>query len=147
MISIRQKTPDYCFVACVASALLDEGYNKLQDLIVERFAAELKEPAVKKTGVPTWPGTEKILKELALAVKVHFDQRPIEDAIKFLKSERKMAQWIFINTNRQGYHVVRLSEVRDDGITVMDPTDGTMKNWSWQDFRKEYYALVIRNWE
>ena len=33
--AVRQKTDNHCFVACVASALLDEGYDKLQDLIVD----------------------------------------------------------------------------------------------------------------
>jgi hypothetical protein len=41
MVRVRQKNPDYCFVACLASALLDEGYDKLQDLIIERFPNEL----------------------------------------------------------------------------------------------------------
>jgi hypothetical protein len=57
-----------------------------------------------------------------------------------------MAKWIFINTNAGGYHLVRLSAVRNGGITVMDPIDGTMKDWTWPQFRTEYYALVVRDW-
>jgi hypothetical protein len=48
MLEIKQKTGDYCFVAYIASALLDEGYDKLQELIVERFPTELQS---KKRGV------------------------------------------------------------------------------------------------
>ena len=162
MTSVRQKTPDYCFVACIASALLDEGHDKLQDLIVERFPKELKHspsfvgklfarfrrrglPA-RKIGVPTWPGTETVIKKLGLAVSVSFYRPVVEEAIEFLLIQRHMAQWIFINTNAHGFHLVRLSEVRDDGITVMDPTDGCFKTWDWSAFRTEYYALVVRDW-
>src|SRR5438876_589107 len=117
MIPIRQKTPDYCFVACLASALLDEGYDKLQDLIVERFPNELKQAAPQKVGVPaTWSDSEKVMKQLGLAVIANFHKWPVQDAISFLKSNKHMAKWIFINTNAGGYHVVRLSEVRDDGV-------------------------------
>jgi hypothetical protein len=148
MTPIHQKTPDYCFVACVASALLDEGYDKLQDLIVERFPNELKQPSPQKVGVPaTWSNSERVIKQLGLAVTANFHKWPVEEAINFLKANKHMAKWIFINTNAKGYHLVRLSEVRDAGITVMDPTDGTIKDWTWPQLRKEYYALVVRDWK
>jgi hypothetical protein len=125
---VRQKTPDYCFVACLASALLDEGYDKLQDLIVERFPNELKQPPPQKVGVPaTWPDSERVIKQLGLAVTVTFQQQSVQDAINFLKSNKHMAKWIFINTNAGGYHLLRLSSVRDGGLTVMDPIDGKIK--------------------
>jgi hypothetical protein len=148
MISVHQKTPDYCFVACVASARLDEGYDKLQDLIVDRFPNELKQRPPGKIGVPaTWSDSERVIKELGLAVTVNFHQWPVQQAIDFLRKEKHMARWIFINTKAQGFHLVRLSEVRDDGITVMDPSDGCLKTWSWSEFQTEYYALVVRDWK
>ena len=148
MVRVRQKTPDYCFVACVASTLLDEGYDKLQDLLVDRFPNELKQPPPQKIGVPpTWLDSERVIKQLGLAVTVTFQQRSVQDAINFLKSNKHMTKWIFINTNAAGCHLVRLSAVRNGGITVMDPIDGTMKRWTWTRFRREYYALVVRDWK
>jgi hypothetical protein len=162
MIPVRQKTPDYCFVACLASALLDESYDKLQDLIVERFPRELKHsatffdklfawlqpPRAQKIGVPaTWPDSQRVVKKLGLAVSVSFYRPPVQEAIDFLRREKHMAQWIFINTNAQGFHLVRLTQVTDDGITVMDPSDGCFKTWDWAAFQTEYYALVVRDWK
>ena len=149
MIAIRQKTPDYCFVACVASALLDNGYDKLQDLIVQRFATELLPPRAQKIGVPPdWAANEKIFKELGLATKPSFQRIPVKDAIEFLKKNKHRPQQIFINTNSGGeLHLVRLSEVRDDGITIMDPAadpaDKDVGRWDWVKFEAEYYFLVI----
>jgi len=48
---VRQKTNNHCFVACVASALLDEGYDKLQDLIVDGLPSGLGKDTPDKSGV------------------------------------------------------------------------------------------------
>ena len=60
METMFQKTGDYCFIACVASTLLepgneyllkkicydhtqvDENYNRLQDLILDTFPVQLQ---------------------------------------------------------------------------------------------------------
>src|SRR5213080_2232806 len=90
---IRQKTPDYCFVACVASALLDEGYDKLQDLIVDRFSDQLKQPSTEKTGVPgKWEDNQRIFEGLGLADKVTFQQPCVAEAMDLLKKQRRTAQ-------------------------------------------------------
>jgi hypothetical protein len=145
MIPIVQKTPDYCFVACLASALLDEGYDKLQELIVDRFPGELKAPPPAKIGVPpNWADNPKIIKGLRLSDTVKFDQPAAKDAIDFLKKNKHLAQRIFINTNGHGggFHCVRLWEVRDDSVTVMNPTNGKFEVWNWPQFEAKYYALV-----
>jgi hypothetical protein len=149
MIAIRQKSPDYCFVACVASALLDEGYAKLQDLIVARFPDQLQKPPPAKIGIPPeWLHAETVFKELGLAVKANFHQWPVQEAIDFLKNERRMARWIFINTkDHEQFHLVRVSEVRDHEVIVMDPSDGSFPHWSWSQFEAMYYALVVCDWK
>jgi ABC-type bacteriocin/lantibiotic exporter with double-glycine peptidase domain len=148
MIPVLQKTPDYCFVACLASALLDEGCDKLQDLIVNHFPDELKRSPPQKIGVPSnWQDNEKIFKGLGLASKVTFEQPSAKQAIDFLKNQTRTPQRIFINTNGHGggFHCVRLYEVRDEGVTIMDPIDGRFKKWSWPEFETQYYALVVRS--
>src|SRR5437867_13398404 len=50
--AVRQKANDHCFVACIASALLDEGYDKLQELIVNGFPSGLGKDSPDKSDVP-----------------------------------------------------------------------------------------------
>lgn len=147
MIAIRQKTGNYCFVACVASALLDEGYDKLQDLIVDRFPNELRKNSPDKSGIPErWEDLQKVFERLTLAASVRRESKPTHEARSFLTSNKHMARWIFIETTSQGTHCVRLFEVRDNGVTVMEPSDGIFKQWTWEEFEKEYHALVTLHW-
>jgi len=155
---VRQKTNNHCFVACVASALLDEGYDKLQDLIVDGLPSGLGKDTPDKSGVlkafadveavlkgsVRWPRREGLLN---LAVSVKRELMPAHDAKKFLMSSRDMARWIFIETTPQGSHCVRLCEIRDDGITIMEPMDGNFYPWTWPQFEKEYRALVFLRWQ
>ena len=145
--AMRQKTANYCFVACVASALLDEGYNKLQDLIVDRFPSELGKDS-EKPGVPKqWTDVQAVIKGLNLAVSVTRDhQNAPAEARNFLVMNKHRARWIFIETTPQGTHCLRLCEIRDDGVTVMDPVDGNFSQWTWAKFDGEYHALVVLHW-
>ena len=155
--AVRQKTNDHCFVACIASALLDEGYDKLQELIVDGFPSGLGKDSPDKSGVPKeFTDVEAVLKgsvrwprrhgSLNLAVSVKRELMAAHDAQNFLMSSRDMARWIFIETTPPGTHCVRLCEVRDDGVTIMEPTDGNFHDWTWAQFNNEYYALVRLNW-
>jgi hypothetical protein len=147
LMAIRQKTGNHCFVACVASALLDEGYDKLQDLIVDKFQTELRKDSPDKSGAPKeFTDVEAVLKGLNLAVSVTRDLRPAQEAKHFLMDNRHMASRIFIETTPQGTHCVRLCEVRDDGVTVMEPNDGDFHPWTWAEFEKEHHALVLLHW-
>jgi hypothetical protein len=146
LTAVRQKTGNHCFVACVASALLDEGYAKLQDLIVDRFQVELRRDSPDKSGVPKeFTDVEAVLKGLNLAVSVTRDLRPAHEAKSFLMDNRHMASRILIGTT-PGTHCVRLCEIRDDGVTIMEPNDGNFHPWTWAEFENEYRALVLLHW-
>ncbi len=133
--AVRQKTDNHCFVACVASALLDEGYDKLQDLIVDRLPSGLGKESPDRSGVlKAFADVGAVLKGSVrwpqrhgssnFAVSVKRELMPAHDAKKFLMSSRDMARWILIETIRQAKHCVRLCEIRDDGVTIMEPMDG-----------------------
>src|SRR5438128_8808122 len=91
---IRQKTNNHCFVACVASALLDEGYDKLLDLIVDGLPSGLGKDSPDRSGVPKeltdveavltgsvrWPRRHN---SLNLAVSVKRELMAAYDAKKF----------------------------------------------------------------
>jgi hypothetical protein len=127
--------------------LLDEGYDKLQDLIVDRFANELQKNSPAKSGIPEkGEDLQKVFVGLRLATSVTRDRKPTNEAKSFLISNKHMARWIFVETTPQGTHCVRLSEVRDNGVTVMEPSDGSFKPWTWEEFEKEYNALVTLHW-
>src|SRR5438034_11771642 len=123
--AVRQKANDHCFVACIASALLDEGYDKLQELIVNGFPSGLGKDSPDKSDVPKqFTGVEAVLKgsvrwprrhgPLNLAVSVKRVLMAAHDAQNFLMSSRDMARWIVIDTTPQGTDRGRPLEVRDD---------------------------------
>jgi hypothetical protein len=156
--AVRQKTNDHCLVACIASALLDEGYDKLQELIVDGFPSGLGKDSPDKSGVPKqFTDVEAVLKgsvrwprrhgSLNLAVSVKRELMAAHDAKNFLMSSRDMARWILIETIRQAMHCVRLCEIRDDGVTIMEPMDGNFYPWTWPQFENEYRALVLLRWQ
>jgi hypothetical protein len=102
LTGVRQKTGNHCFVACVASALLDGGCDKLQELIVDGFSSGLGKDSPDKSGVPKeFTDVEAVLKGLNLAVSVTRDLRPAQEAKSFLMSSRDMARWILIEMTLQ----------------------------------------------
>jgi hypothetical protein len=159
MVRMEQKTGDYCFVACVASALLDEGneklledigykreehdenYNRLQDLIVSKFPQELQRDG-SNPGIPKkHDDVKKVLVGLKLATSVEWKQISANEAKKYLLNNKHKTKSIFIAPNPT--HCVRLSEISDDGVTIMDPTEKDFKKKSWNDFEMEFYALTV----
>jgi hypothetical protein len=143
VIYVPAKTGDYCFVACVASALLeDNGYAKLQDLIVDRFPAELRK-GTPQAGVPTnWDDLEAVIRGLNLAASAERKDVSADDAKDILLKNKHMARWIFIETDPTGTHCVRVREISDDGISVMDPADSEPQ-WDWAEFKAKYRSLVL----
>src|SRR5213076_1642503 len=109
---VRQKTNNHCFVACVASAFLDEGYDKLQDLIVDGLPSGLGKDSPDISGAPKeLTDMEAVLKgsvrwpqrhgSLNFAVSVKQELMAAHHAKKLLMSSRDMARWIFIETTPQ----------------------------------------------
>jgi hypothetical protein len=149
---------NHCFVACVVSALLDEGYDRLQDLIVDGLPSGSGKGSPDRSGVPKeltdveavlrgsvrWPRRHD---SLNLPVSVKRELMAVHDAKKFLMSSRDMARWILIETTLRGTHCVRLCEIRDDGVTIMEPNDGNFHPWTWAEFENEYRALVLLRWQ
>src|SRR5437016_13696640 len=102
---VRQKTNNHCFVACVASALLDEGYDKLQDLIVDGLPSGLGKDTPDKSGVlkafadvgavvkgsERWPRREG---SLNLAVSVNRVLMPAHHAKMFLVSSKNVVRLV-----------------------------------------------------
>jgi hypothetical protein len=147
MTPIRQKTGNYCFVACVASALLDEGYDKLQDLIVDRFPTELRKESPDNSGIPEeFTDVEAVITGLNLAVSVTRWVLAPHDARGFLLENKHMARWIFIATTPTCTHCVRLREIRDDGGTSMEPADCNFNDRTWAQFNEQYRALIRLKW-
>src|SRR4029453_853430 len=114
--AVREKNVNHCFFACVVSALLDEGYDRLQDLIVDGLPSGSGKGSPDRSGVP---------KELT-------------DGEAVLRGS---VRW----PARQ--HCVRLLEMRDDGVTIMEPNDGNFHPWTWAEFENEYRALVLLRWQ
>ena len=156
--AVRQKTVNHCFVACVVSALLDEGYDRLQDLIVDGLPSGPGKGSPDRSGAPKdLTDVEAVLKgsvrwprrhdSLNLPVSVKRELMAAHDAKKFLMSSRDIARWILIETTLQGTHCVRLCEICDDGVTIMEPMDGNFYPWTWPQFENKYRALVLLRWQ
>ena len=144
MKGVQQKDGNHCFVACVASALLDGGTNTSQESIVEKFPVELQKDSSDKSGVPkNWSAVETVITGLGLAKSVERKQVLAADAKVFLTGNKNMAEQTFLETTKQGTHCVRLCEIRDDGVSIMEPMDGKIWPWDWATFEREYHALVI----
>jgi hypothetical protein len=116
----------------------------LQDLIVDMFPSELQKSSPDKRGVPKdWADAEAVIKRLKLASSVERKELQKQDARRFLLENMQLARSIFIETTPQGTHCVRLCQIRQDGVTIMEPMDGKFWPWGWALFEGEYRALVI----
>jgi hypothetical protein len=117
---------------------------KLQDLIVDMFPSELQENSQGKRGVPKdWADAEAVIKHLKLATSVERKQLKKQDARSFLLENMQLARSIFIETTPQGTHCVRLCQISEDRVTIMEPMDGKFWPWDWASFEHEYRALVV----
>jgi hypothetical protein len=149
MIAVKQKTANYCFVACVASMLLDQGDNEkpddLQDSIVTQFPTDLRKNHPEKSGSPPerdFGSVIRVVTGLGLATTASWVMPPFAEMTTFLRNNIHLAQRIFVIIPCPGFHCVRLSEVTDTSIEVMDPHDGQFHHWAWDTFQGNYYALV-----
>jgi hypothetical protein len=71
---------------------------------------------------------QEVFEKLSVVLNAHFDQRSAQEAIALLKNERNKARWIFINTKDRGeFHLVRVSEVKDDKVVVINPSVGVFE--------------------
>jgi len=149
MIAVKQETPNYCFVACVASMLLDQGTardaERLQQEIVAQFPTELRKHHPEKSGSPPeddFDSVNRVVTGLGLASRASWDMLAFDHATSFLKENRDWAHRIFIIIRYPGFHCVRLSRVTNESIEVMDPHQGQFDNWTWDSLRDKYYSLV-----
>lgn len=164
MIKVKAKNPEtYCFVANLASMLLDKGneillqnleYDKskdneyfhgLQDKIIDQFPTELNSPD-RKRGISSehFPEIEKIFMDLGL-VKYPPQWLKVNDpdgAKKYLLANKEIAENILIYIN-DGGHCMRLNKVDENGISVMEPGLGKIIPKNWGEFRKYFYSIYV----
>jgi hypothetical protein len=119
----------------------DDGYAKLLD----SFPAELRK-GTPQAGVPTnWDDLEAVIRGLNLAASAERKDVSADDAKGILLKNKHMARWIFIETDPIGTHCVRVREISDDGISVMDPADPESQ-WDWAEFKAKHRSLVLIHW-
>jgi hypothetical protein len=117
---------------------------KLQDLIVDMFPSELQKNSPDKRGVPKdWADAEAVIKHLKLATSVERKELKKQDARSFLLQNMQLARSMFIETTPHGTHCVRLCQISEDWVTIMEPMDGKFWPWDWALFEREYRALVV----
>ena len=165
MKPVKQKEQDYCFIACLTSTLLDSvhmqlidalGYNlhqdneyshDLQELIMNTFPDILQKDGIRPGIIEKFEDVKKIFMELGISSNVNWKycvyDKPenIEMALAFLKNPEEIPERIFIHVNSGG-HVVRLNEVNEFGVRIMEPGYGDFVNWTWCDLRASYYAIT-----
>jgi hypothetical protein len=165
MEKVKQSTGNNCFVACAASALLDEGDSKLkaligaepigkfldtnceklQQLIIDTFPDKLQKGSGKEGAPRTVEDMESVLKGLKLATSVAYNPVESKAVVHFLKENKGNVRWSFIGVAPINTHVVRLRSIEEEGICIMDPTDGDYHFWDWERFLHEYRSLLILN--
>lgn len=157
MIPIKQKEDDYCIVACIVSILLDKGNetlienikdydtdkdnsnrDNLQDILVKNYPEYLNKTPGRKGFVENFEYTVDILMKLGITLSQalwRFPNEP-EKAIIYFLNNKHIAERILIY-RKAGTHCVRLMEVKDYGIIIMEPMDGKETLMNWDEFKNK----------
>lgn len=144
MIHVRQKHK-HCFVACCASVL---GQSSIadQEAIVSRFPTELQ----KGTANEGVPNTSKEVFAVIVGLGISLNPSLLVSTgssysgiADFLRANRQHAERMMIFTKHPTNHCLRIREIRDDGLTIMNPELHDFSPMSWQEFEATLPAILL----
>jgi ABC-type bacteriocin/lantibiotic exporter with double-glycine peptidase domain len=135
----------HCFVACCASALNQSSISE-QEAIVARFPVELQKGTVDE-GVP------KTSREVfSVVIGLNLSANPgiivsteatFRSITEFLKAHRQHGERMMILTKHPTNHCIRVKEINDDRISVMDPEANDFTQMTWQEFEAKQPAILL----
>ena len=143
MIFVRQKTK-HCAIACLVSALEEKRLDDLQSAIVAQFPKQCSAGTENEGMVYDTNDFMHLVLSLGLAQSVHFEFSPEKVRPLLLKNAKADPRRMFLMAEFPTNHTVRVKEIRDDGIEVMDPGVGfTFWPWSKVDDSKPCLAILL----
>lgn len=144
MIHVRQKFK-HCFVACCASAL-EQNIIADQEAIVARFPTELQN-GTPDEGVPN---TSKEVFVVVIGLGLSLNPNILfstgssySGVTDFLRANRQHAERMMIFTKHPTNHCLRIREIRDDGLTIMNPELHDFSPMTWQEFEATLPAILL----
>lgn len=135
----------HCFVACCASAL-GQSTTADQEVIVARFPVELQKGAADE-GVPkTSNEVFSVLLGLGLSANpglVISTGTSFSGVTQFLKAHRPHAERMMILTKHPTNHCMRIQDIADDKISVMNPEEHDLSSMTWPDFEATQPTILL----
>jgi hypothetical protein len=135
MIFTHQKFK-HCFVACCASFL---GKNSVadQESIVAQFPVALQRGTEDEGVAKTSREVYCVIMGLGLSVNpglVFATTNSYAGITQFLKSQKTQAQKMMFFTKHPTNHSIRIKDVTEEGIIVMDPAQFDFTSMTWAEF-------------